>query len=156
MRPIPPLSVSPYLYLAAISGDIKIPGSDKLNQSREIWQFIMGLTTQSGIVLWVPCSGQILIVQARGAFTLGGTELGRSCISGYHDMRVGSREGHTWRESSSPALYNEMLVNDWYTQHTVPCLRVTFLLCLRFFVILNFPRGHSKSTYDRGGRGGRG
>ena len=58
-----------------------------------------------------------MIVQARGAFTLGGTELGRSCISGYHDMRVGSREGHTWRESSRPALYNGMLVNDWYTAH---------------------------------------
>ena len=36
MGPIPPLSVSPYLYLPAIRGDIKIPGSDKWNQSREI------------------------------------------------------------------------------------------------------------------------
>ena len=70
MGPIPGLSVSPYLYLPAIRGDIKIPGSDKWNQSREIWQFIMGLTTQSGIVPRLPCSGQILIVQAGGAFTL--------------------------------------------------------------------------------------
>ena len=42
------------MYLSAIRRNIKIPGPDKLNQSREIWQFIMRLTTQSGIVPVTP------------------------------------------------------------------------------------------------------
>ena len=97
MGPIPPLSVSPYLYLPAIRGAIKIPGSDKWNQSWEIWQFIIGLTTQSGIVP-SPYSCQILIVQAGGAFTLEELSLAAPVFLAIMTWE-GSREGHTGRES---------------------------------------------------------
>ena len=139
MRPIPPLSVSPYLYLAAICGDIKIRGSDKLNQSREIWQFIMGLTTQSGIVLWVPSSGQILIVQAGGAFTWEELSLAAPVFLAIMTW-VGSREGHIQRQSSKPALSDVMLVNDCYAQYTLPWLRDTPTSQLRWMTTPSYIR----------------
>ena len=75
----------------------------------------MGLTTQSGIVPRLPCSGQILIVQAGGAFTWEELSLAAPVFLAIMTW-VGSREGHIQRESSKPSLSDVMIANDCYAK----------------------------------------
>ena len=62
-----------------------------------------------------PSSGQILIVQAGGAFTWEELSLAAPVFLAIMTW-VGSREGHIQRQSSKPAPSDGMLVNDCYAQ----------------------------------------